>query len=389
MDAVRVPHKGAAYNIIWDGQGLWNSASGIFTSAQKLALGLNGVGYAPCVLLPRSSVGVMGPDISQTAVESPLPEKILKIKPIFSEFAWKTARMLGPRPPLIYHGLSNFNLPILAARGHIPTTKFVLTVNDLIPLIVAPSSKLAVQMKFMLPQALKLADRVVCISQWTKSTLEKQYGDICGSKLEVVTLGVDVTDWNFPFKEDTVWQNDARKRLLLVSRGEVYKRLEFAVEIAMKLNDSRLVIVTNEIGQKNLIRRFGSELLDRTGVIFCVGNVSNQRLQDLYRGADLLLQPSLYEGFGLPAAEAMHAGCPVAFTGGTGTDEVCGTNHFLRFQPTDTSGEWAERLRPLWQVDGGPRRVFRDEITQILAKARTWSQVAARYVEIYTALAEP
>jgi glycosyltransferase involved in cell wall biosynthesis len=42
-----------------------------------------------------------------------------------------------------------------------------------------------------------------------------------------------------------------------------------------------------------------------------LGFVPDAAMADLYRAADVMVYPSLFEGFGLPAAEAMACGCPV------------------------------------------------------------------------------
>ena len=55
-----------------------------------------------------------------------------------------------------------------------------------------------------------------------------------------------------------------------------------------------------------------------------VGEVSDEELAELYRGARALVFPSLYEGFGLPVLEAMASGTPVVTSRGGATEEVAG-----------------------------------------------------------------
>ena len=55
-----------------------------------------------------------------------------------------------------------------------------------------------------------------------------------------------------------------------------------------------------------------------------VGEVSDEELAALYRGARALVFPSLYEGFGIPVLEAMACGTPVVTSRGGGTEEVAG-----------------------------------------------------------------
>jgi glycosyltransferase involved in cell wall biosynthesis len=55
-----------------------------------------------------------------------------------------------------------------------------------------------------------------------------------------------------------------------------------------------------------------------------LGYVGREDLRRLYAGAQMFLFPSLYEGFGLPALEAMTAGCPVVTSNAASLPEVCG-----------------------------------------------------------------
>ena len=67
--------------------------------------------------------------------------------------------------------------------------------------------------------------------------------------------------------------------------------------------------------------------VDPTGLIDIaswVGEVSDEELAALYRGARCLVFPSLYEGFGIPVLEGMACGTPVVTSAGGATEEVAG-----------------------------------------------------------------
>jgi glycosyltransferase involved in cell wall biosynthesis len=57
-----------------------------------------------------------------------------------------------------------------------------------------------------------------------------------------------------------------------------------------------------------------------------LGDVSDEELAELYRGARCLVYASLYEGFGIPVAEALACGCPVVTSTGSPMQELAGTD---------------------------------------------------------------
>ncbi len=69
--------------------------------------------------------------------------------------------------------------------------------------------------------------------------------------------------------------------------------------------------------------------------VYRVGTITDERLKALYESAAGLVVPSIYEGFGLPAVEAMANGCPVAAATAGSLPEVCG-DAALYFDPTCT-----------------------------------------------------
>jgi glycosyltransferase involved in cell wall biosynthesis len=66
--------------------------------------------------------------------------------------------------------------------------------------------------------------------------------------------------------------------------------------------------------------------LGLAGAVEFASGVSDERLVELYAEAQVAVVPSLYEGFSLPAAEAMASGVPLVTTTGGALPEVVGTD---------------------------------------------------------------
>ena len=100
-------------------------------------------------------------------------------------------------------------------------------------------------------------------------------------------------------------------------------------------------------------------------------NVGDLELAGLYRGARCLVYASLYEGFGIPVAEALACGCPVVTTAGSPMAELAGGDAVL-VDPTDVAAirDGIARARP-----PAPRVVAR------------WPDVAARTRAVYEEVA--
>jgi glycosyltransferase involved in cell wall biosynthesis len=107
-----------------------------------------------------------------------------------------------------------------------------------------------------------------------------------------------------------------------------------------------------------------------------LGRVADERLAELMRGARCLVYPSLYEGFGLPIAEAMACGTPVVTSAGGATEEVAGGAAVL-VDPRDP-GSIAAGIE-----DAIARREELRAVGLERARAFSWRAAAAATADVY------
>ncbi len=122
-------------------------------------------------------------------------------------------------------------------------------------------------------------------------------------------------------------------RLITTASADVaLKGLSYLLEAMAKLRTERDVTLTI-IGKPR--EGHSNDLIDRLGLrphINFVSGVSDERIVELYAEAELAVVPSLYEGFSLPAIEAMCTGTPLVATDGGALPEVTGRDGETVFQ---------------------------------------------------------
>ncbi|MFC7308504.1 glycosyltransferase family 4 protein [Streptomyces monticola] len=131
------------------------------------------------------------------------------------------------------------------------------------------------------------------------------------------------------------------------------------------------------------IERYGLD-----GAVEFVKGITDAELVDLVRGAEIACVPSLYEGFSLPAAEAMATGTPLVATTGGAIPEVAGPDGetCLAVPPGDASALAAALGRLLGDTELG-RRLGAAGRERVLSKF-TWARAAEGTAERYRAAME-
>lgn len=126
-------------------------------------------------------------------------------------------------------------------------------------------------------------------------------------------------------------------------------------------------------------------IADRLGIrahVILPGFVAAADLPLLYAAAEVFAFPSRYEGFGLPALEAMACGTPVVVSDASSLPEVVGAAG-LTVGPDDVDG-WAAALRAL--LEDPARRASLSVLGRAQAAGFTWDRTAELTVEVYRAV---
>ncbi len=259
--------------------------------------------------------------------------RIGELKTILSKFkAINFSFKVFPFPPaladIIWNRLHFFRIENLIGKIDVfhssdwtqpPSNSFkVTTVHDVVPVKypALSSAKLINNQKLRLEWVRKEVDRIIVPSFSTALDLE----DI-GFKREKIRVIPEALDSSFkPVKKREIEKVKQRLRIrgkYLLSVGvnerKNTRRIIEALEKIRAETDIQLVIVGNSF----------VNLPQTPGVIF-TGFVSYDILPSLYSGAEALVYPSLYEGFGLPILEAFSCKTPVVTSNLGSMAEVAG-----------------------------------------------------------------
>ena len=161
---------------------------------------------------------------------------------------------------------------------------------------------------------------ITCPSEHAKADIVEEFG-VEADRIFPIPLGVDQT--TFRPKQNS---RRAPSRLITTASADTpLKGLHILLEAYHQVLQTRPETELVVIGKlrkglaKRTIKRFN--LQDR--VIF-KSDLSREALAHEFRTATIAVTPSMYEGFGLPAAEAMSCGTPVIVTDGGALPEVAG-----------------------------------------------------------------
>lgn len=194
-----------------------------------------------------------------------------------------------------------------------------------------------------LPGALRRAERLILVSEFTRREAEKDIGPLANAV--VVHEGIaDSYDRVALTQGDVVSlkkKYGIRDRFVMAFGASTrHKNVDFLVRSFVRVRrelpgDFQLLLVgCQEMDWPDYFR----PLMDNESEndVVCVGFVSDVDVVALYNCTDCFVYPSLYEGFGFPPLEAMACGAPVLASNVSAIPEIVG-DAAETFDPTDSA----------------------------------------------------
>ena len=179
------------------------------------------------------------------------------------------------------------------------------------------SKRTGAKYRFFTPRAARSAERVICVSRFTADDVVTRYG-VDERKIRVIPNAPALARGDAPPPDGGV----GGSYILAVG------------DLRAKKNLGRLVEAWRRAKLPHRLVLAGLGTMDVPEGVELTGYVDDARLDALMRGADVLVHPSLYEGFGLVVLEAMSRGTAVAAARATALPETAGDAAVL-FDPLD------------------------------------------------------
>ena len=274
--------------------------------------------------------------------------------------------------------------PHYNAPYYLPANSAV-TIHDLIHFKLAhdfnrPQVLLARQ---VLKNAVKKAGRIITVSQSTRQDLMEMFPAIDEEKISVIYHGVSD---RFRAAEVSEIEKYKKKRglhryLLFIGNRKPHKNLGRLVEayagLIKEIPDLQLVIGGEKFAAGDEVDLLKQKyqldnLLEFT-------DLHDNELSLIYSGAEALVLPSLYEGFGLPVLEAMQCRTPVILSRCSSLPEVAG-DAGVYFDPYDIEAIQGQIYKVLKD------QTFRDSLVKQgleQVKKFTWDRAAAETLQVF------
>ena len=258
--------------------------------------------------------------------------------------------------------IPHFNVPLFCP------VPFVVTIHDLIlhhyPNQASFLKRLAY--RTLMRHAVKKSSHIFAVSAFTAGEIKQTYGEAIGRKMTVTHEGVSSEFHPASEEEKQHIQKtyDLPSSFLLYTGAcKEHKNVQALIDAAPE--DQTLILITGGKEVKRLKIKSNVRILT---------NIPDADLPILMSTASVYVQPSLYEGFGLPVLEAMACGTTVVATHRSSIPEIS-AEHAILVEPT------AEGLRA--GIEAGLQVPRDHDRLRAHAIAFSWETMAKKTAAIY------
>jgi len=301
------------------------------------------------------------------------------------------ARFLATFPIELYRNRVDvfqafYTVPI---RTFAPVVLYMIEIGWITGRDVFPMSPLRIyQMRLTTSYSVRKADRIVIPTQFWRDRLLEQF-DVPEEKIHVISPGINEAflERCHPEELDQVRKRYSIFSEYILSVGDLHprKNLGRLIEAFSWLKEKHsiphdLVLVGKDSWQADRIRRQVASLSTstRNSIVF-TGYVADDDLRALYQGADAFVFPTLDEGIGLPAHEAMASQVPVVASHAGALPEIVGDAALL-VDPL-SSREIADAVLRLLESPSLRSDLVARGLRQI--EGFTWPSACRKVVELY------
>jgi glycosyltransferase involved in cell wall biosynthesis len=219
-------------------------------------------------------------------------------------------------------------------------------------------------------------DRILTSSDASAREIQRDFG-VAPDRMRMLGNGID-TDL---FQPDPSAPREPALLLCVARASDPNKGVPLLIEALAKLPPPAHVVLVDEDHPlhegRALARRLGV-----AGRLRLTGRIETEELVRLYRRATLLVVPSLYEGFGLPAVEAMACGTPVVACAAGALPEVVATGGGGLLVPKGDADALARGIAALLERPEERERLGERSRPRVVA-AWSWRRIAERTAEAY------
>jgi len=175
-------------------------------------------------------------------------------------------------------------------------------------------------LRMILPNSLRRMDRIIAVSEWVKKELIER-AHVKENRIEVVPNGIDHTSF-YPRQrnEESVLliQPFSFKRPYVLCTSRIDHPVKNHVSLIKAFGifkektkyPHRLVLAGGDSNNASVVKEAASSSPWKSDIFF-TGHFPTKSLPELYAGADFVVIPSMYEGFGSGVVESMACGVPV------------------------------------------------------------------------------